>query len=105
MEKALQVFSYKDKQVRTVMYDGEVWFVAKDVCDILEIQNAARAVQDELDEDERSKYYLGRQGEANIISEAGLYKLTFNSRKVEAKSFTRWVTHEVLSFRLPLISA
>ncbi|MBQ3455943.1 MAG: Bro-N domain-containing protein, partial [Synergistaceae bacterium] len=80
---------------RTVEVNGEVWFVAKDVCDILEIQNVTQAVQN-LDEDERSMHYIGRQGEANIISEAGLYKLIFNSRKPEAKEFTRWVTHEVL---------
>lgn len=101
MEQALQVFSYNSKQVRTVERDGEIWFVAKDVCDVLEIQNVTQAVQN-LDEDERAMYYIGRSpihgggGEANIISEAGLYKLTFNSRKAEAKSFTRWVTHEVL---------
>ena len=95
MEQTLQVFNYKEHQVRTVEVNGEVWFVAKDVCDILEIQNVTQAVQN-LDEDERSMHYIGRQGEANIISEAGLYKLIFNSRKPEAKKFTRWVTHEVL---------
>ena len=95
MEQTLQVFNYKEHQVRTVEVNGEVWFVAKDVCDILEIQNVTQAVQN-LDEDERSMHYIGRQGEANIISEAGLYKLIFNSRKPEAKEFTRWVTHEVL---------
>ena len=95
MDNTLQVFNYKEHQVRTVEVNGEVWFVAKDVCDILEIQNVTQAVQN-LDEDERSMHYIGRQGEANIISEAGLYKLIFNSRKPEAKEFTRWVTHEVL---------
>ena len=95
MDNTLQVFNYKEHQVRTVEVNGEVWFVAKDVCDILEIQNVTQAVQN-LDEDERSMHYIGRQGEANIISEAGLYKLVFNSRKPEAKEFTRWVTHEVL---------
>ena len=95
MDNTLQVFNYKEQQVRTVEVNGEIWFVAKDVCDILEIQNVTQAVQN-LDEDERSMHYIGRQGEANIISEAGLYKLIFNSRKPEAKEFTRWVTHEVL---------
>ena len=95
MDNTLQVFNYKEQQVRTVEVNGEIWFVAKDVCDILENQNVTQAVQN-LDEDERSMHYIGRQGEANIISEAGLYKLIFNSRKPEAKEFTRWVTHEVL---------
>ena len=89
------MFSYKGREVRTTEIDGDTWFVATDVCGILEIQNTTQAIQS-LDEDERSMYYIGRQGEANIISEAGLYKLTFNSRKPEAKAFTRWVTHEVL---------
>lgn len=94
-QNALQVFSYKEHEVRTVEIDGGTWWVAKDVCDILEIQNTTQAIQ-VLDEDERAMYYIGRQGEANIVSEAGLYKLIFNSRKAEAKEFTRWVTHEVL---------
>ena len=95
MTNGLQVFDYKGSAVRTVEKDSEVWFVAKDVCDILELSNPTVAVQ-ELDEDERAKYYLGRQGEANIINEPGMYKLIFKSRKAEAKEFTRWVTHEVL---------
>ena len=95
MKNGLQVFDYKGSVVRTVEKDSEVWFVAKDVCDILELSNPTVAVQ-ELDEDERAKYNLGRQGEANIINEPGMYKLIFKSRKAEAKEFTRWVTHEVL---------
>lgn len=95
MMNGIQVFDYKGLVVRTVERDSEVWFVAKDVCDVLELTNPTMAIQ-ELDEDERSKYYLGRQGEANIINEPGMYKLIFKSRKAEAKEFTRWVTHEVL---------
>ena len=49
-----------------------------------------------LDDDERSKYSLGRQGEVNIINESGLYALVFKSRKPEAKAFRKWVTSEVL---------
>lgn len=93
----IQLFNYGEEKrpVRTVEIDGEVWFVAKDVCDILEIQNTTQAIQN-LDEDERSMFYIGRQGEANIISEPGLYKLAFKSKKPEAKKFVRWVTHTVL---------
>ena len=75
--------------------------MAKDVCDVLGLTNPTMAVQ-ELDSDERAKYYLGRStvngggGEVNVINEPGLYKLTFKSRKPAAKEFTRWVTHEVL---------
>lgn len=95
MQSALEVFNYEGTRVRTVVKDGEVWFVAKDVCDVLEIQNVTQAVQ-QLDEDERSMFHIGRQGEANIINEPGLYALVFRSNKPEAKAFARWVRHEVL---------
>lgn len=51
---------------------------------------------DRLDDDERSKFNLGRQGGTNIVNEAGLYSLVLGSRKPEAREFKRWVTHEVL---------
>jgi len=95
MSQLPQVFTYGETQVRTVVQDGEVWFVAKDVCDVLEITNPTMALQ-RLDEDERSKFNLGRQGETNVVNEAGLYSLILGSRKPEAKQFKRWVTHEVL---------
>lgn len=69
--------------------------MAKDVCDILGHSNASMAV-DRLDDDERAKSNLGRQGETNIINEAGLYTLVLGSRKPEAHEFKRWITHEVL---------
>ena len=89
-------FTYEGTSVRTVTTeDGTPWFVAKDVCDILELTNTTVALEG-LEEDERAKYYLGRQGSANVVNEAGLYSLIFKSRKPEAKAFKRWVTHEVL---------
>ena len=100
MNNALQVFSYKDHQVRTTTIDGEVWFVAKDICGILRIVDHRSAVQ-ALDDDERRGSEIatpsnGGYSEVNLINEPGLYKLIFKSRKPEAKSFTRWVTHDVL---------
>ena len=97
-KKALQVFEYKEHEVRTTEIDGEIWFVAKDVCDILEIVNPSDAVKD-FDDDEKgiaNIYTIRGMQDMTVISEAGLYKLIFNSRKAEAKEFTRWVTHEVL---------
>lgn len=95
-ERSLTVFNFNQKQVRTVVNtDGTPWFVAKDVCDILELTNPTMALES-LDEDERAKEYLGRQGEANIVNESGLYALIFKSRKPEAKAFRKWVTSEVL---------
>ena len=74
---------YKNSPIRIVEKDGEPWFVAKDVCNILEIKNSRDTLNKCLDEDER-------------VSEAGLYSLILRSRKPEAKAFKRWVTHEVL---------
>ena len=91
----LQIFDYNQSEVRTVLLDGDVWFVAKDICDILELTNPTMALEG-LDEDERTKFNLGRQGEANIISESGLYSLVLGSRKPEAKMFKRWITHNVI---------
>ena len=98
MDNTLQVFNYKEQQVRTVEVNGEIWFVAKDVCDILELSDVSMATRN-LDEDEKGTSKVctpGGMQNMTIVSEAGLYKLIFNSRKPEAKEFTRWVTHEVL---------
>ena len=54
-----------------------------------------------LDPEERSKFLLGRQGEATIISESGLYTLVLRTRDAltpgtAAHRFRKWVTGEVL---------
>ena len=95
-ETSIQVFNSEDfGSVRALTIDSEPWFVAKDVCDALGLSNVSVALQ-RLDDDERSKFNLGRQGETNIITEAGMYSLVMASKKPEAKTFKRWVTHEVL---------
>ena len=81
--------------IRTVILDGEPWFVAKDVCDILGTTNPTMAM-DGVEPFERTKFNLGRQGEANIINESGFYTLVLRSRKPIAKPFRIWVTSEVL---------
>ena len=70
-------------EVRTVTIDNEPWFVAGDICKALELSNPTVVLQ-RLDEDERSKFNLGRQGEGNIVNEYGLYSLILASRKPEA---------------------
>lgn len=96
MNNEIQKFDFKGAPLRTLTDKaGEPWFVAKDVCDILEISNPSDALK-RLDDDERSRFNLGRQGETNIVNEAGLYVLVLGSRKPEAHEFKRWVTHEVL---------
>ena len=82
-------------KVRTLNLNGEPWFVAVDVCSVLDLSNPTIAVR-RLDEDERAKFNLGRQGDATIVNEPGLYTLVLGSRKPEAKAFKRWITHEVI---------
>lgn len=96
MANELQVFTSEEfGRVRSFWKDNEPWFVAKDVCDCLDIQNTTQAVG-KLDADERAMFNIGRQGDANCINEYGLYNLVLSSRKPEAKSFKRWITHSVI---------
>lgn len=84
--------------VRAVIKGGETWFVARDVCDALEIADGRQAV-DRLDEDERGGCSIPTPGgvqEVRAVSEAGLYSLVLSSRKPDAKKFKRWVTHDVI---------
>ena len=96
MENKLMIFENEAfGKVRTLNLNGEPWFVAADVCSVLDLSNPTIAVS-RLDEDERAKFNLGRQGDATIVNEPGLYTLVLGSRKPEAKAFKRWITHEVL---------
>lgn len=99
----IQLFNYGSNAVRTIEQNGEVWFVAKDVCDVLELKNSRDAIS-VLDDDEKmtvanSDGHSGQRGGAqsfNVINESGLYRLAFRSNKPMAKDFTRWVAHTVL---------
>ncbi|BAJ70996.1 phage antirepressor Ant [Bifidobacterium longum] len=100
MNNSIQRFDFKGAALRTLTDEaGEPWFVAKDVCDILGLENSRKATA-ELDSDEKNTVTIsdGIAGNPNktIISEPGLYRLVMRSRKPEAKEFQRWVTHEVL---------
>ena len=92
----LQIFNSEEfGDIRTVSINDEPWFVASDICKALDISNPSVAIA-RLEEDERSKFNLGRQGEGNIVNEYGLYSLVLASRKPESKKFKRWITHEVI---------
>ena len=95
MTNEVQVFNFEQMNVRTVEINAEVWFVAADVANALGLSNVSMSIK-ALDDDERSKFNLGRQGEVNVINEPGLYNFIGSSRKTEAKQFMRWVRHEVL---------
>jgi prophage antirepressor-like protein len=124
-KKGLTVFRFQDSHaVRTLERDGEPWFVAKDVCDVLGLENSRDALAKMLDDDERAvlkasdvsnveNHYVRNSDVSNvenpdgknfkipnrglqIVNEPGLYRLIFQSRKPEAKAFKHWVCHEVL---------
>lgn len=85
--------------VRVVERDGEPWFVANDVLRVLEVSNSKDALRG-LDDDEKSGVDIidphGREQTTNCVSEAGLYSIILRSRKPEAKTFKRWITHDVI---------
>ena len=80
------------------MVEGEPWFAAKDVCEVLDIKNNRDAIR-ALDDDEKgvvSTDTLGGKQELTYVNESGMYALIFQSRKPQAKAFRKWVTSEVL---------
>jgi len=101
MEAQLAPFVFEDNLVRVHMDDAEnPWFVAKDVCKVLDIANHNDALST-LDDDEKGVVTTdplakGGPQTARTVSESGLYSLAFRSRKPQAKRFRKWVTAEVL---------
>ncbi len=96
----IKVFENKQfGSVRTILKDGEPWFVAADVCRALELGQVTNTIR-RLDEDEKGvisiKGISKGNDQANIVNEPGLYALVLGSRKPEAKAFKRWITHEVI---------
>lgn len=96
----IQIFNNPEfGEVRTVMIDGEPWFVAKDVAIALGYKNTNQSVKDNTEEEDRGASPImtpsGTQ-QMVIINESGLYSLIFGSKLDSAKKFKRWVTSEVL---------
>lgn len=92
----LKIFENKKfGKIRTVYQNEQILFIAADVCKALGLTNPTMSMQ-QLEEDERAKLNLGRQGKTNVVNEYGLYNLVLASRKPEAKAFKRWITHEVI---------
>lgn len=87
-------------EIRVVEIQGEPWFVAADVCRALGLDLLAGVHQHiaKLADDEKTRNRVTgmRGGQANLISESGLYKLVLRSDKAEAKVFQDWVTRDVL---------
>ncbi|EOC5689715.1 BRO-N domain-containing protein [Cronobacter sakazakii] len=96
---ALNEFDFNGNAVRTITDElSEVWFVAKDVADILGYAETSNMTE-RLDDDEKRKHTLqnGRNyANQTLINESGLYNAVMGSQKAEAKHFKKWVTSEVL---------
>lgn len=100
MNAEIHTFNFHDAPVRTLTdKTGESWFVAKDVCDVLNYTNASKTISDHVDPEDKlyneSLSSLGQRG-GWLINESGLYSLVLSSKLPTAKEFKRWVTHEVL---------
>lgn len=94
----LQIFIYGGEQLRTIQKPDGLWWVLRDVCQVLGLTTPAR-VAERLDEDEKGVSLIHTPGgdqKITIINEPGLYAVILRSDKPEAKAFKRWVTHEVL---------
>lgn len=95
----LMIFDYGENKIRTVEIDGAMWFVGKDVAEVLGYSNPRDALSKHVDEEDRNTVAI-RDGKGNpnqtIINESGLYSLILSSKLPTAKEFKRWVTSEVL---------
>ncbi len=101
MANEVQIFENAEfGKVRTIVKDGEPYFIGKDVADILGYTNSRKAIGDHVDEEDKNTVTIrdGIQGNPNvtIINESGLYSLILSSKLPAAKKFKRWVTSEVL---------
>ncbi|MFN3953218.1 MAG: Bro-N domain-containing protein [Pararhodobacter sp.] len=89
-------FDFEEQAVRVLMRGDDPWFVAVDVCRVLELSNPSMAVKG-LDDDEVTLSQIeGSHRETNLISESGLYALVIRSDKPAARRFRKWITAEVL---------
>lgn len=95
----LQVFNYESNEVRTVMIDGEPWFVGKDVALALGYKDTVSALKAHVDHDDKRGWRITTPSgiqEMTIINESGVYSLIFSSKLPDARKFKRWVTSQVL---------
>lgn len=99
MDNKLTIYKFKENPVRIFSGEnGETWFVAKDVCEVLKIKQRGSALN-RLSSDEKDIDLINTPGgpqKMSIVNEFGLYQLILRSDKPQAKEFQRWVTHEVL---------
>ncbi|MFE9422412.1 Bro-N domain-containing protein [Kitasatospora sp. NPDC006697] len=98
-KRPLIPFDFDGQEVRVVMINGDPWWVARDVCAVLEISNPRHVLWKTLEEDEKAVVIGDTPGgdqQLSIVNEPGLYSLVLRSRKPKARAFKRWLTHEVI---------
>lgn len=98
----LQIFNSSEfGEIRTAVIDSEPWFVGKDVAEALGYSNSRKAIQDHVDDEDKSdgvtiRDSIGRVQNPIVINESGLYSLVLSSKLQTAKQFKRWITSEVI---------
>jgi anti-repressor protein len=98
MNELQKLFDFRGQQLRVIEQNNESWFVAGDVCKILDHSQISKAVE-RLDDDEKllgTLFLSGQNRQTWLFNESGLYELILTSRKSEAKTFKKWVKQEVL---------
>ncbi len=101
MENMIKIFESEEfGRVRTVIKNGEPWFVGKDVAVILGYSDVNKAVAMHVDNEDKklndkTSSSFGQRG-ATLINESGLYSLILSSKMPNAKKFKHWVTADVL---------
>ena len=100
MSNVIKIFENEEfGRVRTVIKDGEPWFVGKDVTEILGYSESAKAIRIHVDKEDKGVSKMDTPGgkqNITIINESGLYSLILSSKMPRAKEFKRWVTSEIL---------
>ena len=96
----LQIFQNEQfGKVRTVLIDGAVWFVGKDVAEALGYKDTVNALKSHVDEEDKRGWQIATPGgkqTVTIINESGLYSLVLSSKLPDAKKFKRWITSDVV---------
>lgn len=97
----IQEFLYENSPIRMIESNGETWWILKDICKLLSIENH-KNISKRLEDDEVGTFELphpqskDKKIEMLCVNESGLYSVILRSDKPEAKAFRRWITHEVL---------
>ena len=100
MNNELRTFTKEEfGTVRTMIIDGEPWFVGKDVAEALGYVNNRKAISDHVDEEDKGVTKcdtLGGTQSLLVVNESGMYSLVLGSKLPSAKKFKRWITREVI---------